>query len=1150
MTQKPLYSTTMASNLDDNNTTLQTTIPNTPSLHPEKQYMLIHQTICISELDIHNKHLAGSVEFHFVPTKLKLSRIKLNSKQCGIVHILARGSKDFLPATFSYNDPLLEIIPETRIENGQHSALQLQEQQLQHQNHQQIQQQTNEAKTLKRFSLLHQEAVFSTEPDFGNGEIIVQLPEQVQKDISDGSTFRILVEYVLDNPSGGIHFVSAEPQTFSDIENQPQINGYNTHDDEYEQNFPTDSTKLASDRQSRSHVFTYKNQNSSRLWFPCIDSYHHPCSWELEFTVHSDLTVISCGNLISTNRSQENDCVTYKYELRTPTAAPNIGFVAGNFEMHSESTVPIKYFYLPGLKQLVQEGCHFMQDCFNYYEDILSFKYPYSSYTLVFVDEAYEDCQDYATLSICNTNILHSETILDQVFNTRNVLCKALAHQYFGCFIAMTSWNSAWLIRGISMYIGAQFRKQTFGNNECRFEIQDTMKKLIDYEQRFGGIVLDNGGNINSNTFHFSIANPATVSPFYDAAHKNKSFLVIRMLEDRIEKSLLLQVLNKILSLALTASIQPAGLNAWSNMLLSTKNFEKAVFTVTGKDKEIAVFLDTWVYQGGHAKISGRFVFDRKRNVVELEIRQLDGNSPGIRPYYGPITITVQEFDGTFAQKLNIEENKTTPFVITCHSKSRRNKKKKIPLITGEEVDMDLSMMDNNDSPVLWIRIDPEMLLLRQVLFEQPDYQWQYQLKYERDVTAQMDALQVLEKYPTVTTRRILTEMLEDERCYYRVRCAAALMLTKVANQMALLQTTGGWQASTVLINIFKKFYGSNSNPHIIKHNQFSTTDLPSYFLQKSLPMAMAGLRVPPHLICPADVVKFLLDLFKYNDNSKNDYSDNYYRAALIEAVAETVTPVVVPIFTNSTTTTTADQLSSETKWICEEITRCLNLEKILPSFKFTISIACLKASRKLQRKGHLPINSELFRYYTSYKVFTEVRHAAITEIVDIVKAEHSEDDLLYLLDLIENDPVSAFKFYIISELHRDPPQIHNFPHSKLVFDRLWELMNVRFAHDSKLRCATADLFHLFFDRHAKHSISIGNDGDSHKMKKKKKKDKKSRENRESRDERKEKKNKNKRKKKMKMEKLRCITNPDIRPIFRQQSPPNSTIPGTSGSAL
>lgn len=59
----------------------------------------------------------------------------------------------------------------------------------------------------------------------------------------------------------------------------------------------------------------------------------------------------------------------------------------------------------------------------------------------------------------------------------------------------------------------------------------------------------------------------------------------------------------------------------------------------------------------------------------------------------GPLTVTIQELDGSFNHTFKIEENKTK-FEITCHSKSRRHKKKKIPLLTGEEVDMDLSAME------------------------------------------------------------------------------------------------------------------------------------------------------------------------------------------------------------------------------------------------------------------------------------------------------------------------------------------------------------------------------------------------------------------------------------------------------------------------
>ena len=43
------------------------------------------------------------------------------------------------------------------------------------------------------------------------------------------------------------------------------------------------------------------------------------------------------------------------------------------------------------------------------------------------------------------------------------------------------------------------------------------------------------------------------------------------------------------------------------------------------------------------------------------------------------------------------------------------------------------------DSPVLWLRMDKDLNLLRSVVWEQPDYMWQYQLRYERDVVAQCD---------------------------------------------------------------------------------------------------------------------------------------------------------------------------------------------------------------------------------------------------------------------------------------------------------------------------------------------------------------------------------------------------------------------------
>lgn len=72
------------------------------------------------------------------------------------------------------------------------------------------------------------------------------------------------------------------------------------------------------------------------------------------------------------------------------------------------------------------------------------------------------------------------------------------------------------------------------------------------------------------------------------------------------------------------------------------------------------------------------------------------------------------------------------------------------------------------------------MIILRSVVIEQPDFQWQFQLRHERDVTAQLEAIAALRKYPTPATRMALTDTIENNACFYKVRCKAALCLKEV----------------------------------------------------------------------------------------------------------------------------------------------------------------------------------------------------------------------------------------------------------------------------------------------------------------------------------------------------------------------------------
>ena len=62
------------------------------------------------------------------------------------------------------------------------------------------------------------------------------------------------------------------------------------------------------------------------------------------------------------------------------------------------------------------------------------------------------------------------------------------------------------------------------------------------------------------------------------------------------------------------------------------------------------------------------------------------------------------------------------------------------------------------------------MLLLRSLDIRQPDFQWIYQLRHERDVTAQAEAVAAVERFPSNSSRRALNDIIEDEKTFYKIR--------------------------------------------------------------------------------------------------------------------------------------------------------------------------------------------------------------------------------------------------------------------------------------------------------------------------------------------------------------------------------------------
>lgn len=521
-------------------------------------------------------------------------------------------------------------------------------------------------RSLETFSKLHLAAAQKVDADLNAGELAIVIPNEAAHLVGEGRGLRVSIEFSLENPAGGVHFAIPE--------------GEGT------------MTELAA------HMYTYCHENSSRLWFPCVDSFAEPCTWKLEFTVDESMTAVSCGELVEVVMTPDLRQKTFHYVVSTPVCAPNIALAVGPFEIYVDPHMhEVTHFCLPQLMPLLKNSVRYIHEAFEFYEETLSTRYPFSCYKQVFVDELQVDVSAYSTMSILSTHLLHSIAIIDQTFVTRTIMSKAIAEQFFGCFISMQHWSDTWLAKGIAEYLCGLYSKKCFGNNDYREWIQSELAQVVHYEEQYGGIVLDCSQPpaplpVSSSQpqtvqrqpeilHYFPIRSLHTMSPKYVEAMRRKAHLVIRMLEHRIGQELLLQVFNKQLALATNAATTKIGSGLWHHLLISTDVFTKAIFTVTGKD--MSVFMDQWVRTGGHAKFSLTSVFNRKRNTIELEIRQDSVNQKGVRKYVGPLLVQLQELDGTFKHTLQIE-NTVVKADITCHSKSRRNKKKKIPLCTGE----------------------------------------------------------------------------------------------------------------------------------------------------------------------------------------------------------------------------------------------------------------------------------------------------------------------------------------------------------------------------------------------------------------------------------------------------------------------------------
>ena len=999
-----------------------------PPAAPEPGFTVARQSVTL-EIDFANQSLRGKTEIDIHPDSTELRTIKLNARQCKLKRLNVNGkgpplrffdpyesTKIFSQATVKQHhllsqklEPHLRPHPEEELVITLPKNIQIKEQ--------------------SQPSYASQIPIPSRPV---NGKSTPDGPEQAQT--TADTTFarftplKIYIEYTVENVKDGLHFVGCD-----------QGSGQ----------YP--------------HVYTrnWMRPGSACCLFPCVDDLQARCIWDITIKcpttlalalphsqgsqgpnrpndaargtntsyLNKELVVLCSGDM--TDDVVDKDDPTKKLVSfssgNTLLSARQIGFAVGPFEHVDlaefrdsneddelgQNAMDIHAYCLPGRVDEMRNVCLPMARAI----DFLTKKYGsslLSSYSMCFVDDCIEDTTVTASLTICSNRLLFPEGIIDPSQNVTRQLVHAIAWQYAGISIVPKEDSDWWIIYGIAGYMTDTFMRDLCGLNEYRYKLKLQNARVCELDKDRPSLA-DTGAFIQ-------------VDPFEAEFMALKAPLVLFILDRRIAKvtgtSKMPNIISKIFIRARTGEL--------SNGALSTDLFQKTCEKFY--HAKIDDFMNQWVRGGGCPHFEVRQKFNKKKLVVEMSIKQVQGNSqttPSLQPdtfvrdvkedlghvyaapvqnlFTGPMTIRIHEADGTPYEHIVELKETWTRFEIPYNTKYKRLKRGKkqrekgtnagvdggdgqddvllysLGDVLSEETDPETwritewskEVQDKmNQESYEWIRVDADFEWIAKIQISMPGYMFLSQLQQDRDIVAQLESAQYISHYdadPMISS--ILLRTVMDKRYFHGIRTTAARGLARHASQKH------GYIGLFHLKKVFESLFSiPESTANMIRPNDFS--DLTNYYLQCAIPEAVSTTRDNQGM-APNEVMEFLLDKLSFNDNSVNEYSDCYYVATLMRSMTDALL---------SRRRQPTDDPEDDFDYVgnqrliqscMAELDRYRRMDEWTSSYQNVYSRTALECQRRLVNGGIIDLSIMHFLQYTRPQNFDLLRLAAFESSVD-----------------------------------------------------------------------------------------------------------------------------------------------------------------------
>lgn len=228
--------------------------------------------------------------------------------------------------------------------------------------------------------------------------------------------------------------------------------------------------------------------------------------------------------------------------------------------------------------------------------------YPFSGYSLCFVDDLHPDILDTASLSICSNRLLFPEDIIEPLDQVSRQLVHALAVQWMGINIVPKDPSDCWVVVGIAYFITDIFMRKLCGNNEYRYNQKRAADRVVELD-------------VDRPSLHDTGA-LITLDPSELEFLELKAPLVLFILDRRLTKAGTSGGLSRIISRIF--------LNAKVGDLVNG-SIDSPYFIRTCEKlghMKFDVFFAQWVEGAGCPKFRVTQRFNKKKLVVEMMIQQ------------------------------------------------------------------------------------------------------------------------------------------------------------------------------------------------------------------------------------------------------------------------------------------------------------------------------------------------------------------------------------------------------------------------------------------------------------------------------------------------------------------------------------------------